>query len=86
MCLYIAYVCVCVCVCVRVRAHVHMPALKFNSRRENKTGKASRQLLETIGTNRDIVFLLLLDVSRATPNFRGDVSTVGSKQDDNPVC
>lgn len=56
-----------------------MPALKFNSRREKKTGKASRQLLETMGTNRDIVFLLLFDVSTATPNFRGDVSTAAPR-------
>ena len=64
--IYSVCVCVCVCVCVNV------PALKFNSRGEKKTRKASRQLLETTGTNKDIVFLLLLDASPATPNFRGE--------------
>ena len=54
------------CVCV----HEHMPALKFNSRGEKKTRKASRQLLETTGTKKDIVLLLLLDASPSTPNFR----------------
>ena len=70
MCLNTARVCVC----------VRMPALKFNLR------KASKQLMETTVTKKDILLLSLLDISTPIPNFRVEenLRTLGSKHDNNP--